>query len=312
MSYNGLASLLIFLSAAIVISALPGPQPSRVNIRSTCCILGLAGFLAGLSFFAKFSSALVFVVVVTVVLLVTFGRLTAVFLPALSMGCAVAAGFYFSVLESFQLWRGNFLTAVSLESSGSHDLSYVLFNLCFPAHLAHVPVVIACFVMVFACALMFNRNPHDPKRRKWLIPLAVCWFGGLAGLSTIGYFHGHESNMALLALISEAAILLSIAVTARGGQSLKIDNPRLAVVTALLLVLLPFIASFGTNTDLIGHTSSNMAPWFLLIALLSVVIARHYRATGFVAVVLVPLSLYFLVGFINGYVFKTRITGTGY
>lgn len=279
-SYNGLTSLALLLSAAAVLAALRrGPGAATWQLLSI-------GFVLGLDVFVKASSAAL-LFGGAVVVLAWYWRSSGwrVLLRAavlLGLGLALGFGLYFVVVEPFGLWRRNFVQEMAvIQSQGRYSMADLL-----PKYISSAAQVLIFLVfplgpvLVALAGLTWWWPRRVPAAWHWLALLVMG--GGLGAfllmeaLQRRWYSNAISNNLEtlplLLALVAITALIVAIEVTLSKNHA----PPATAVPVAtaqqwpvgLWLLGLPLLAAAGTINDLRLNMLVDMAPWFGLLLIL--------------------------------------------
>ena len=296
-SYNGITSLCLLLSAAAVLAAL-----RRGPATATWQLLAI-GFVLGLDVFVKVSSAILLSVGAAMLLAWnwrSFGwRVLLRSAVLLGLGLVLGCGLYFVVVEPFGLWHRNFVQEMAVLQSQSRygvaDLLPMYISSAFKSLVFLVfpfgPVLVALAGLAWWWS---HRVPAAWHR------LAAQIIGG--GLSVFlfmeamrrhwysnAFFNGMETLPLLLAFVVLAALIVAAEAVQRENNG-KISIAMAAATTeqwpvGLWLLALPLLAAAGTINDLRLNLLVDMAPWFgLLLILISQL--RSGRLPSWVSAVL--------------------------
>lgn len=292
-SYNGLSSALVILSAAFVFLG-----TSKVNLPSARIVkpllLGICGILAGLAFFVKFTSA---IFLLTAALLFMFAqRCSTKDFVALLSGVVAGVCAFFGIVQSPGLWWNIFSDAVRLESGTDHNLQILMSGGAsfFGRHWWQALLLLG---IGFGGLRTLSSAPEIKQRAlirrlcvvgSMLILLAAC-----ALIAKPSYFRGREALVTITTLGCFVTALIS-------------GHPKLNVFLAgaVFLFLLPLIAALGTNCWFFAHAASNMAPWFILVAVSALACAVKFRTPYTVACVPIALAFFCTIQFIVEYIYQ--------
>ena len=279
-SYNGLTSLLLLLSAAAVLAALRrGPG------AATWQLLGI-GFILGLDVFVKASSAaLLFGAAVLVLAWYwrSFGwRVMLRAAVLLGLGLALGFGLYFVAVEPIGLWHHNFVQEMAaIQSQGRYGIADLLPKYISSAVRALVFLVFPLGPVMMALAgLAWWWSRRVPAAWHQLSALAVG--GGLGGFLLMealrrrwysnAISNGLETLPLLLALVvTTALVVAAVAAQPRFHTDHATSVPAASVQqwpVGLWLLALPLLAAAGTINDLRLNLLVDMAPWFGLLLIL--------------------------------------------
>ncbi|MBH8557634.1 hypothetical protein [Hymenobacter negativus] len=302
-SYNGITSLSLLLSAAAVLSAL-----RRGPLAATWQLLGI-GFVLGIDVFVKASSAaLLFggAVVVLAWYWRSFGwqvlLRTAVLL---GLGLALGLGLYFVVVEPLGLWHRNFVQEMTaLQSQGRYGMADLL-----PKYISSAfrTLLFLVFPLGPVVAVLVGLAWWWPRR----VPaawhrLAVLAIGGGMGtfllmeaLRRRWYSNAISNGLETLPLLLALVVITALVMAALAVQPKSRETPATSGPAALAqqwpvglwLLSLPLLAAAGTINDLRLNLLVDMAPWFgLLLILVSQVRLALLPAWVPAAMLLVPAS----------------------
>ncbi|QKG51629.1 hypothetical protein [Hymenobacter sp. BRD67] len=296
-SYNGVISLSLLLSAAAVLSALRrGPGAATWQLLGIGLVLGLDVFVKASSAALLFSGA--------VVLLAWYWRsfgwrlLRAAVL--LGLGLALGFGLYFVVVEPSGVWYHNFMQEmVVIQSKGRYGISDLL-----PKYISSAGKTLAFLAFPFGpvvlalTGLAWWWSRRVPAR--WH-QLAVLTIGG--GLGTFllmealrrrwysnAFSNGRETLPLFFALVVITALVIAATATAAQPRiHTEPAPPAQQWPVGLWLFMLPMLASLGTVNDLRLNLLVDMTPWFgLLLILVSQVRLSLLPAWAPAALLLAP------------------------
>ncbi|GAB2863286.1 hypothetical protein GCM10027044_24800 [Hymenobacter ruber] len=276
-SYNGITSLSLLLSAAAVLAAL-----RRGPVAATWQLLGI-GFVLGIDIFVKASSAALLFGGAVVVLAWYWRnsgwRSLLRIAVLLGVGLALGLGLYFVMVEPFGLWHRNFVQEMTaLQSQGRYGMADLLpkyISSAFRTLLFLVFPLGPVVVVVAGLAWWWPRRVPAAWHR-----LAILALGGGLGAFLLmealrrrwysnAISNGLETLPLLLALV--VITLLIVVAQPRGRETPATSVPAAPAQqwpVGLWLLSLPLLAAAGTINDLRLNLLVDMAPWFGLLLIL--------------------------------------------
>jgi hypothetical protein len=315
-SYNGLAGALVCLSGATIFYAshlranaalqplnagqkLKAEQPLKLHssdsmFRSGAAFFLLSGILCGIAFFVKFTSA---VCLLPLLLLFAFlDRRNMSAMWQITLGFAIGCSTYFLFVQNPQDWWLAFSEAVVSEAKSSHKLDTVTYALTdfFLLHWKRCAVLAA---LAFAIPKVITIRNERPAHLR----IAAVVFLFAAGLLYAAYNASYTTRESYTPIFT----ILLLASMSFAAKPINSDLFR----GALLLLALPCVATVGTNCSFLGHVASNMAPWFVLIALASCELGKRLQASYALTAIPIALSLFCSYEFVEQYVFNTPDCG---
>lgn len=288
-SYNGLSSALVFTSSACMLFALGLSQKAVWRPVSRLMFIG-TGALVGLELLTKFTSAIVLLPALFLFMFIQRRQLLDYALVL--AGIVISCSGYFLLIQSPTTWCPIFFDTVRAEYLTSHRPS-AMFGFQWSWLSSHWPQI---SVMVACCTLILTSGVSDMSRQSrpkaWIVAIAYLLILGLLG--SRAYWVARESNVPILTIVVLGVLLF---------DRRNINWRSQVLQGSILLALLPIIATFGTNCRFLGHASSNMSPWFLLIAVASIEAGKKLCAPRAMALFSISLLLFCLGEFVHLYVF---------
>ncbi len=304
-SYNGLSSFFIVSAVGAIFFALSERGASRRKASAFFIALYFAGFLTGLDFFAKFSSMILLFILSLSWIGLFAQKLRPQALPAYVAGVLSAFVTYFSVFENPKIWFDNFREAIFVQSSSTgHGIASVLSMYAKPFlwYGKYVPlVIIAYWLSKRYFKLAAVQNGLLRTMLVFVAPITLLVLVTTYYLSSHLYL-GRESFF-FLGLIGLSFLILSSIPTEENSRAIFNSSASEICVGLGTLAVLPVIASIGTNSNILIHFASNQAPWFLLIAFLSMLISARLRSPYFTIAILAAALSVSIVQFVDGYIF---------
>ena len=241
-SYNGLTAAAVFMSVALALLSASGGS----SILLVGCGLALA-----VTFFSKFTSAAILVVLLSAFIASERGARAP--LPILAgFACGVAA--YFCFVESPHSWWTSLSESVAIEFAACHNSNSITSG--FVDLVNDQILTISAFVCAVIANHVFKAKDVDGRRMRFNVA-ALCSVPVLVGILKTKLYSLPTAALAILALVGAPLLRIS-------KETIRTPWAKLAC----LLLLGPLVASFGTNCSLIGHMGSNLAPWYVLIGML--------------------------------------------
>lgn len=278
-SYNGLNTLLLLLSAAAALAALSrGPAGSSWLL--------LAGAAIGLDVFVKVSTAGLLLASVVVLLGWCWRKAGGVFLlralAMLVLGIGCGTGIYFLLAQPPTVWWHTFsqeLTMLQGQGYGTADLFVKYLGSAREILRVLVWPLGPVLVLVPGLAWWWLRPRQSPR---WLLLLAIALLGAAGFWLAVqavhrlwystAYINGLQSLAVLIFFLLLVAGVTAVEVLpADAADSSRSTNAKLAgqqLPVALWLALLPLLAAAGTYNDLRVNLVIDAAPWFGLALML--------------------------------------------
>lgn len=296
-SYNGLSTFLLLLSAAATLAAL------RCGIRSAGIWLLAAGCALGLDVFIKVSTGIL-LTISTVALLGwcwrgTGWRTLLWSAVLLGVGLCFGLGLYFVLVESPVLWWHNLAQeSAMLRNQGGYALADLLpkylHNAADTLRVLGYPVGPPMLALVGLAWWWPRRLASAP----WHGPTALLVLGSVSiFLLTHAwlrrwYSTAASSHFETMSLLLAILVLVALVVAVEATVSCTPNNNNVTTAgnaisfqvlpVALWLLALPFLAAAGTINDLRTNLLIDMAPWFGLLLLL-LALPRPERLPAWVA-----------------------------
>ena len=278
-SYNGVTSLFLLLSAAAVLAAL-----RRGPARATWKLL-VIGFVLGLDVFVKASSAALLFIGAVVLLAWCWRscswRVLVRAAVLLGLGLALGLGLYFAVVQPFGLWHRNFVQEMAaLQSQGHYGMADLL-----PTYLISAAKALGFLLFPLGPVLAALTGlawwwPHRVPAA-WHKLAALMIGGGLGAFLAVEALRRHwysnaiSSNLETLPLLLALVALAALLVATQRRSHAPLAPPVAAPAATdqqwpvgLWLLMLPLLAAAGTINDLRLNLLVDMAPWFGLLLLL--------------------------------------------
>lgn len=310
-SYNFQNAFCLLAAAGFLLRACAQPRtPGWIDPATLGLLIGF-GVLVGFEFFAKFSSSVVFGAGGSLLFLIVSpkspGQKAA--LGALLLVCLAATGIgYFSLFQDFgPWWHGIFSTAQAVTTT-----SYALVQL--GRYAAEIRPVLAQSVLDFLpawavvlpallLAAALRRRPDWQRATAavagWAVLGAV-----LAVAVTRGYFAAIGRD-GLPFFIGSLVLLLVLAAASAGGNGgaarTEMTKPWRVGLAGMFLFLLPYLGAFGTSNNINTNCLYQMAPWFVLSALLLAELDRRWQTAWPSRLGLLLLTVIAGGEFYNGY-----------
>jgi hypothetical protein len=320
LSYNFQNAFCLLAAGGFLLQAATSPKDESRFATGTLVPLLAFGLLTGLQFFVKFSSGILLVGAGSFFFLAVSekspGQKTA-FGTLLLAGLGLVAFVYFIFFQSFTRWwngigalahlvtTGQYLSG-QLRRYGTEFLSLLSLTLRYfiPVWIIGVPGMIVLFVL---------RNQARRQAR-------VAVLGGLGVLGTLLWL---TTDLGYLSVIRPVGlpyflgclILLILLVAVTGfiqhhAGSVHSHVPWRVVLAGGGLFFLPYIGSFGTSNDINQNCLYQLAPWFVLAALLLAELDRQWRTAwlsriGLLLLTVVAAGQFYLGYWENPY----RVTG---
>ncbi len=308
LSYNFQNACCLQAATGCLLAACAQAADGRLADRRI--LLALAGFgvLCGADFFIKFSTSVPLAAGGGVFFLLTStvsARRKAVLGLGLLLGPVLAGAVYFGFFQDLSRWREGFGGTLWAITGGGYATAEVrryggeIAGLVMTTLRYFAPVwVVAGPAMILMPVL----------RRRPRLQAGAAIVGGIWTLAHLGWLVLDQEYQRTAALTFYLGSLLLLALLVAGshlagrtpglGASPGRWRPALA---GLLLLLLPYLGAFGTNNAINRNALYQLAPWFVVAALLLAEIDRIWRTSWPSRIGLVVLSVMAGIQFYHGY-----------
>lgn len=311
LSYNFQNAFCLLAASGLLLGACAQPGTDGMVDRATLFALAGFGALVGLDFFVKFSSSVPLAVGGGLLFLIVSpkGPGQKVALGALLLLCLAAVALaYFVFFQGFTHWWAGIVSTAYALSQGSYPLGVVrrygteIIGLGSTIRHDFAPVGVVAVPLVLIVAAL-RAAP------KWQARVAA-----LAGLGLLGQLIWLVAELGYASAIGQAGlpfflgclILLVVLATASRlavrttGADVAPGRWRVWLAGTYLFAL-PYVGSFGTSNNINTNCAYQLAPWFVLAALLLAEIDHVWRTAWPSRLGLVLLAFVTAGQFYNGY-----------
>lgn len=271
LSYNHLISFCLLFSTGLVFIALSRHQATGVKFL----LYFMAGLFAGIAVFIKITSALPFILIITVYIYLHHkkikGKGTAISIASLYAGIAAFILFYFFSISSLADYLQNFgeITKTSTREASDHTLGFYIKDTALT-----LLKIIEYGVFAFITLSFFHRlqNVLKEMKMKQFNPFSARFIlnsFSLPVLIVMAYLlydkllYLHFAGPYLLIFIFAPCIMLFNYLKKKVRQFPSFHFWS----TAILLFVIPFIGAFGSNNGLIINSIYFTGFWFAALLL---------------------------------------------
>ncbi len=282
--YNGMASCLVISAAGLVFFA------SALKKKHATYLLALGSLFIGLTIFVKFTSALASMFAISLFVWFNHKNKKTAFI-SLMAGILGGIAVYFLLFRSIDSWlAGPFQATKEAFGSEHHQLMTVLMpqlKNALHAALRFIPATLATTGILLLWTKLYNQFSQSNK-----LTILVKTMGAIlvpVGLVCGSSFTPHY----FYAVIASLVIYLTVH---RPSPTMNAQ----AISGLILLGLLPFAISFGTNyPDLLLHAFTSFACSWLLLFILCTLLRPCFLAL----MLITALSILTLPDFVHRYLF---------
>jgi hypothetical protein len=292
-NYNYLNGGLLFLASGLLFTY------SATSRKSGSFLLPvLAGLLAGIDFFVKFTSSGPFLGMAMLFVLwpshwnrdlLWTDRLKAVLY--LGLGYLLGIGLYFLLFNPFPIWYANFMASFHTQTGGSHSPFRVLGKQVADFKRLGINLVqYYALPLALSFGVAWKTLRHNVRSSWWMLApvilvlnIFLAWH--LYKLTNFRFY--------TLAYFSVLLLLLGLNVVMDSGQWL-----RKRASMALFLLLLPFVLVFGSDSSFSYSIPLYLLPWFGLIFLMLQGLPAGPMRISLASVLIVLVQLQFVVGYL--------------
>ena len=284
LSYNFQNAFCLLAAAGFLLGACAQPRGERCFDRPTLLALGGFGALVGLEFFIKFSSSVLLAAFGTsFFFLVSEKKLRQKFaLVGLLLACTAAAALaYFIFFQSFPRWWAGLQGTLGAILEGGYATKEInryareITALYAATWLNFTPVWVVAIPSIIVVAAL----RAWPRLQAWLAAFSsllifvhLLWLVGRMDYyfqPGPAFFLGSLVLLAVLTIASRFFVL-------EAGRNCPPGRWRIFLAAGLFIAL-PYIGAFGTNNDIHRNCLYQLAPWFVIAALLTAELGRIWR-----------------------------------
>jgi hypothetical protein len=314
LSYNVQNALCLMAATGFLLRAASAPVSPRFWDAGT--LLNLGGFAAmvGLEFFIKFSSSLPLAVGgVTFFLLVSrqSWRNKAILVTFVAGTASAMAAIYFLVMTDFAAWREGIAGTLTALTTGDFLANRLLDYRADIGELGgrilrnFAPVWVVALPAIGVVAVL-RRWPRIQAAAAIVAGVWTC-----AHLIWLVDFFDYHVVLSIEFHVGCLTVLLAWAVASRWVRPGRHDGfPAALVLAGLLLLALPYVGALGTDNNLNNNALYQLAPWFLLAALLCADLGATWGTPWVSRIALTFMAVIAAAQFRQGYWFEPyRVTG---
>lgn len=326
-SYNDITNFNILASFGLMLYLLSFPA-EELKKPARRMVLTLIGALIGIQFFVKFSSSVIQIFLLAVLMLAHgkgywSGKLKAL---ALVPGGMIIAFLFFFLLygKGVRAWLHDYLRgfdAISLLGYNNLDFFIWLYlKVDFTNFLRFFTPAAAIFTVAFFISRYFFAYRAAENNDRHIA--CVTLFGILIFALTLYYFDFMVYDDLVLRTMHFSALLsvyfypfmiyaLLFAAAPSFWKSSADRKSTLKNFTVMgATVILPYIIMAGTDTSLVKGIYAHLIPWFVLMAALASYLLRRLNYRWSFAVVVLAITAASQYHFIDGYIFRSyRVLG---
>ncbi len=315
-SYNAINSHLMLVATGILLFILSDEPQKFFQTKISQLLLVSVGIIIALQFFVKFSSAISFLIVSMLLLLVYFRRLMIIVYPLI--GIIIGSLLYFTFFQDYQSWLSG--SVESIKQTGSTDTygpipllgKYVTHFSMISQHLilAFLPLFLGLFLSV---RLLLAYQAHQLlKKRYILIGTAIFLYiffiyqGYHLELYKGSRLHSiyweksaHIYIVVLFACLS--ALLALLWDNILGLFSIKKLN-ILGVI--LLLLAIPIMGMVGTNNVSSTAFVPYLTAWFALIMIFVLYLNQRVKIHLISSIIIITVAFIMLSKTIDGVIYS--------
>jgi len=265
-SYNSLNNFFLLASLGLILYLSSLPNKSRLKKF----LLITSGFLLALNFFIKFSAGIPAIFIIFIYFLVYKTK---------EERLIYLKNFILGILLGFLFFFIFFLNPVEIFTKFHHVMTEIVpkmgfHNNIFKSYLYYF-TILSLFMLYFVPSLLlfliYLKTKNHFSRLKLLkyslIFVAYFLFIYILALTSYIMLNQHNVYFIVLFLMVNFVILLS------GKNTITIKNLfEEKYFIFLLLLIFPFIMSFGTGSPLFWVVCKHVAPWFALIVFFNVIL----------------------------------------
>lgn len=302
-SYNGLTYFLIFSSFGLLFFAASSVEK---DAKHTMLLSGLAGFLCGFELQIKFTACILSALLG--ISWIFLNRKQRPLIKSYLLGLISAPVFFLCVFQSPQQFIDQLeeirrYAAISTTHSANSIFHKTLDNFCSTLSTILTNFGLTLFLPVLSALIsVITEKSGFPGRRLVIYILALLCLVPSFFLVSAKQGMYYKSYVDLHASIILSLLVLLIFSLARFGNALtQIRAHMLYFSTFCVLLLLPFACSFGTANPIFFQSISCIAPVFLALSAISMLVIPAYAAVPFRFVILGGLTSLVVAIFVRGY-----------
>lgn len=278
--YNDLSNFAILVAGGLLLKTLSVNEENSSCRRQKRVLLSIVGAFTGLAFFARFTAALLFYMVVAAINLMNKDRVFQ--LAAQAVGMFLVLLLYFACIENPVHWYGIFSRQIPLEFAKNHSVAKVAtsywgsFADLFSEFWRHFYLIFPVMI-VAVCVLMRTRTSPNALAGKLATLSSTIVAGYLCfELFQTGYYLYPTMYWSVGLLV--AVMLGIIFLHAPRANLTKLSGRKSLIVGLLLLSTLASIASVGTNGPILFLSLSNLPPCLLFSAVVCLLVGHYFRS----------------------------------
>lgn len=318
-SYNTLNNFTNLLQASLVIFTINKEQESQLKSVKIQLLWLAVGFLLTFQFLIKPPSAVIFLVLLSVILLlykgVTDGSYYFRVYSCLFLGSLLGLFVYFSFFQDIFSYVTLLLKSLSGSASESHSYSSLidnylkdsvkLFQRFYDLFWIYLSVFLLSTIHFSTQYLKFSKNRYLFWTLVLLLVINIVYQFYHLNLFPPTNIH-FLYNYLLIFILFLLIILMAIFWEKIDFTVLRFPQKKLrqSISIFIFLFCLPFVASVGTNTGLFSLAARNGVPWLAVIVLLLNSIDKNGKAKALVWLFILSLILSLSVSITHRYIYK--------